>query len=127
MTDEHHGPELVRDDDLTRELAALYAPPADLAYWTALEDRIFARLDVFDGEWWSVPDRWLRVGLVAAAIALLVAGSVLLRQATHSTAAARMAAYESAVDSAASDAFEIARRGRLTEEQATLRLLIGRD
>lgn len=124
MTDEHRGPELVRDDDLTRELAALYAPPADGAYWTALEERILARLDAYDAEWWSVPDRWLRVGLAAAAIAFLVAGSVLLRQATQ---AAQMASYETAVDSAASDAFEIARRGQLTEEQATLRLLIGRD
>lgn len=126
MSDEYRGPDLVRDDDLTRELAALYAPPADGTYWTALEAHILARLgaDAVASEWWSVPDRWLRVGLVAAAIALLVAGSVLLRQETRT---ARMASYETAVDSAASDAFEIARRGRLTEEQATLRLLIGRD
>lgn len=126
MTIEQRGPELVRDDDLTRSLAALYAAPQSAAYWTALEQRILARLAEPDGteEWWSVPEKWLRVGLLAAGIAVVVAGSLLLRTQTP---ASRMASYESAVDSAATDAFEVARRGRLTEEQATLRLLIGRD
>ena len=126
MTMEQRGPELVRDDDLTRSLAAIYAAPQEDTYWTALEQRILARLTAGEGtdEWWSVPDKWLRVGLVAAGIAVVVAGSLLLRTQTQ---ASRMASYESAVDSAATDAFEVARRGRLSEEQATLRLLIGRD
>ena len=36
MTTEYRGPELVRDDDLTRELAAIYAAPQEAAYWSAL-------------------------------------------------------------------------------------------
>jgi hypothetical protein len=126
MTMEQRGPELVRDDDLTRELAAIYAAPQEAAYWSALERRILARVAAGDStdEWWSVPDRWLRVGLVAAGIAVIVAGSLLMRTQTRSS---RMAAYETAMDSATTDAFEVARRDRMTEEQATLRLLIGRD
>ena len=71
-----------------------------------------------------LPDRWLRLGLVAAGIAVIVAGSLLIRMQTQ---ASRMASYETAIDSAATGAFEVAQRGRMTEEQATLRLLIGRD
>jgi hypothetical protein len=126
MTMEQRGPELVRDDDLTRELAAIYAAPQEAAYWSALERRILSRVRAGEGadEWWSVPDRWLRLGLVAAGIAVIVAGSLLIRMQTQ---ASRMASYETAIDSAATDAFEVAQRGRMTEEQATLRLLIGRD
>jgi hypothetical protein len=126
MTMEQHGPELVRDDDLTRELAAICAPPRDAAYWSALEQRILASVAALEStdEWWSVPEKWLRAGLVAAGIAVILAGSLLLRTQPQ---ASRMASYENAVDSAAADALEVARRGRMTEEQATLRLLIGRD
>jgi hypothetical protein len=123
MTNEMRGPELVRDDDeLTRELRAIFAPPLDAAYWGLLEQRIMARLDSGTGEWWSVPDRWLRVGLIAAGIAVIVAGSLLLRTQTQ---ASRMA-YEAVSDSAAAEAFEVARRDRLTEEQEALRRLTGR-
>lgn len=126
MTTEYRGPELVRDDDLTRELAAIYAAPQEAAYWSALEQRILARVLAGAGtdQWWSVPEKWLRAGLVAAGIAVIIAGSLLLR--TH-VQASRMASYETTIDSAPADAFEVARRDRLTEEQMTLRLLIGRD
>ena len=126
MTIQKRGPELVRDDDLTRELAAIYAAPHESAYWSALERRILARVAAGESadEWWSVPDRWLRLGLVAAGIAVIVAGSLLMRTQSQ---ASRMASYETAMDSAATDAFEVARRGQMSEEQATLRLLIGRD
>ena len=126
MTIQNRGPELVRDDDLTRELAAIYAAPHESAYWSALERRILARVAAGESadEWWSVPDRWLRLGLVAAGIAVIVAGSLLMRTQSQ---ASRMASYETAMDSAATDAFEVARRGQMSEEQATLRLLIGRD
>ena len=45
MTEEFRGPELVRDDELTRELRSMYAAPSDAAWWLALEQRINARID----------------------------------------------------------------------------------
>jgi len=45
MTQEYRGPELVRDDDLTRELRSIYAAPSDAAWWTGFEERINARID----------------------------------------------------------------------------------
>jgi hypothetical protein len=123
MTNGPQGPELVRDDDeLTRELRAIYAPPFDGAYWILLEQRIMARLESGAGEWWSVPEKWLRAGLIAAGIAVIVAGSLLLRTQTQ---ASRMA-YDTIANPAAADAFEVARRDRSTEEQETLRRLLGR-
>ena len=124
MNNELSGPELVRDDDeLTRELRAIYAPPLDGAYWSLLEQRIMARVESGASEWWSVPERWLRVGLIAAGIAVIVAGTLLLRTQTQ---VSRMA-YDAIADPAAADAFEVARRDRLTEEQEALRRLTGRD
>ena len=123
MTSEFRGPELVRDDDLTRELRAIYVAPAEASWWAGLEQRINARIDaaVAAEEWWTVPERWLRVGLVAAGIAVIVAGALIVRSQTQ---VARMA-YETVVDPAI-DLLEVAERGKLTEQQATLRVLTGR-
>jgi hypothetical protein len=120
-TNEYRGPELVRDDDLTRELRSIYAAPSDESWWAGLEQRINARLDSAD-EWWTVPERWLRVGLVAAGFAVIVAGALIMRGQTQVT---RMA-YETVVDPATIDILEVAERGKLTEQQATLRVLTGR-
>ena len=120
-TNEYRGPELVRDDDLTRELRSIYAAPSDASWWAGLEQRINARLDAAD-EWWTVPERWLRVGLVAAGFAVIVAGALIMRGQTQVT---RMA-YETVVDPATIDILEVAERGKLTEQQATLRVLTGR-
>jgi hypothetical protein len=121
MTTEYRGPELVRDDDLTRELRSIYAAPSDASWWAGLEQRINARLDAAD-EWWTVPERWLRVGLVAAGFAVIIAGALIMRAQTQVT---RMA-YETVVDPATIDILEVAARGKLTEQQATLRVLTGR-
>jgi hypothetical protein len=124
MTEEFRGPELVRDDDLTRELRAIYAAPTDPSWWAGLERRINARLDaaVAADEWWTVPDRWLRVGLIAAGFAVIVAGAMLMR----SEAQVRSMAYETVVDPATQDILEVAERGKLTEQQIRLRVLTGR-
>jgi hypothetical protein len=125
-TEQGGGPRLVRDDDLTRELRSIYAAPTDVAYWGALERKIFARI-ADDGDsvpadlWWSVPERWLRIGLIAAGFALIVAGSLLLRTQAQ---VSRMA-YDTVVEPAI-DAPTLAAREKLTEEQATLRALTGR-
>jgi hypothetical protein len=125
MTDEFRGPELVRDDELTRELRAIYAAPTDLTWWTALEGRINARLDaaVAADEWWTVPDRWLRVGLMAAGFAVIVAGAMIMRAQTQVT---RSIAYETILDPATVDLLEVAAGGQLTEQQIRLRVLTGR-
>lgn len=125
MTTEHGGPRLVRDDDdLTRELRAIYAAPVDAAYWYAFERRVMDRVER-EGDladlWWSVPEKWLRVGLVAAGFAVIVAGSLLLRTQAQ---VSRMT-YDTVV-APAIDAPTLAARERLTEEQATLRILTGR-
>ena len=123
MTNEHRGVELVRNDDLTRELRAIYAPPSDPSWWTGLERRISARIDaaVTADAWWTVPEPWLRVGLIAAGFAVIVAGAMLMRAQTQ---VSRMA-YETVVDPASIDILEVA-RGKLTEQQAALRILTGR-
>lgn len=123
MTTEFRGPELVRDDDLTRELRAIYVAPSEASWWAGLEQRINARIDaaVAAEEWWTVPERWLRVGLVAAGLAVIVAGALIMRSQTQ---VAHMA-YETVVDPA-TDLLEVAERGKLTEQQATLRVLTGR-
>jgi hypothetical protein len=123
MTTEFRGPELVRDDDLTRELRVIYVAPTEASWWAGLEQRINARIDaaVAAEEWWTVPERWLRVGLVAAGLAVIVAGALIMRSQTQ---VAHMA-YETVVDPA-TDLLEVAERGKLTEQQATLRVLTGR-
>jgi hypothetical protein len=124
MTNEYRGPELVRDDDLTRELRAIYAAPSDASWWAGLEQRIGARIDaaVAADEWWTVPERWLRVGLVAAGFAVIIAGALIMRAQTQVN---RMA-YETVVNPATIDIFEVSERDKLTEQQARLRILTGR-
>ena len=122
MTNEFRGPELVRDDDeLTRELQAIYAAPTGDAYWGLLEHRITAQLESADtDEWWSVPEVWLRVGMIAAGFAVIVAGSLLLRTQTQMA----RAEYETVIDPSTIDAPVLAARDRLAE-QATVRILTG--
>lgn len=124
MTTEYRGPELVRDDDLTRELRAIYAAPSDASWWAGLEQRINARIDaaVIADEWWTVPERWMRVGLLAAGFAVIVAGAMVVRSQMQ---VSRMA-YQTVVDPASIDLLEVARGNKMTEQQARLRILTGR-
>jgi hypothetical protein len=124
MTQEYRGPELVRDDDLTRELRSIYAAPSDASWWDALEQRINARIDaaVIADEWWTVPERWMRAGLIAAGLAVIVAGAMIVRSQVQVT---RMA-YQTVVDPASMDLPEVARGAAMTEQQARLRILTGR-
>ena len=124
MTTEYRGPELVRDDDLTRELRAIYAAPSDASWWAAFEQRINARIDaaVIADEWWTVPERWMRVGLIAAGFAVIVAGAIVVRSQMQ---VSRMA-YQSVVGPASTDLLEVARGTSMTEQQARLRVLTGR-
>jgi hypothetical protein len=64
-----------RDEEVQATLRVAYAAPAEETYWAALERRIMARIQLeVPRQWWSYFPSWVRVGLAAAAIALLVAG-----------------------------------------------------
>lgn len=76
------------DPRITAALRALLAPPADPAYWSALETGILARL-AEDEDWTAPFARWTGVGLIAAALAALVAGAALVR--SHEVEAREMA------------------------------------
>jgi hypothetical protein len=75
------------DAKITEMLRDAYAPPADGAYWNALEGRIMAyiaehrppvvRIPV---NWWSDLAGWSAPGLAAAALLFAAAGALLARQ-----------------------------------------------
>ncbi len=67
------------DAELTNALRALYAAPADEAYWDALEARILAHVARGDegDSWWAELAEMARPGLAAAA-ALILAASLAL-------------------------------------------------
>ena len=118
MTDEMQGPALVRDDAVTTELRAIVAPPEDPAYWTGLEARIMARIarDGEEGRSWAFSERTYQLGLMAAALTMIVAGSMYLRE----RALERRMAYETVIE-APVNAQVFARRGIVPDRQATLR------
>lgn len=122
MTDEMNGPALVRDDEITNELRAIVAPPTAPGYWDTLEARIMARIErgKDDGRWWVLTERMHRLGLMAAGLILIVAGSVWLRSRAVET---RMA-YETVIESS-EDQPLYARRNPLDERPATMRAVRG--
>jgi hypothetical protein len=123
MTDDMRGPALVRDDDLTNELRALVAPPRDPGYWDQLEARIMARIErgQEEGRWWALSERMYRLGMMAAGLILILAGSVYLRSRAVET---RMA-YQSVIETPGEDQPRFARRNPLDERRATLRAATG--
>jgi len=68
------------DPAITALLRAAYAAPASESYWTGLEQRVKARLQESPLTWWSVFSEWRTAGLVAATLALLLAGAAMVRQ-----------------------------------------------
>ena len=118
MTDEMRGPALVRDDEVTNHLRALTAPPEAASYWEGLEQRIMARIERAADErgWWVFSERTYQIGLLAAGLTLIVAGSLYLRE----RALERRMAYERVIESPATQQV-FARRGLVPERQATLR------
>jgi hypothetical protein len=120
VNNDMRGPELVRDDALTTELRALYAAPSDEAYWTTLEHRVMAALDE-EESWYTVSERWLRAGLVAAAAIVLVAGGLFLRAQLRME---RTMAYENVVEVEGLNS-ALAQREPLSDAQVTLRRLTG--
>jgi hypothetical protein len=68
----------------------MYAAPADDAYWGSLAARIMSRIsgDAAVEQWWQPLARYARVGLVAAAVALVAARIALSRDAARESAIA---------------------------------------
>ncbi|HEX5435718.1 MAG TPA: hypothetical protein VFW98_01065 [Gemmatimonadaceae bacterium] len=66
-----------RDDEVTRALRTVYAAPDNPAYWEALEARILSRIRSEADGWWQSFSGWGRMGLLAAAVLLMVAGLAL--------------------------------------------------
>lgn len=69
------------DAELTNALRALYAAPAEDAYWDALEARILAHVAHGEegGMWWAELAEMVRPGLVAAAALILAATLAMAR------------------------------------------------
>ena len=70
------------DDDVTRALRQLYAPPRDDAYWRGLESRILSHLRegaIPTIAWWDELQGWARPALAAAAVVLVAVGIAVVR------------------------------------------------
>jgi hypothetical protein len=74
------------DAGLTEILRAAYAPPAEDAYWDALEGRIMSHIAEsrpkvgIPVNWWSDLANWAAPGLAAAALLFVAAGMLWSRQ-----------------------------------------------
>ena len=92
----------IDSDALSAETAStvrtMYLPPAaargDQSYWSALEQRLMARVNdpafiasLESQRWWTVLEGWSRVGLVAAGITLAVSAALIQNQALDESSA----------------------------------------
>jgi hypothetical protein len=74
------------DAELTEILRGAYAPPAEGAYWDALEGRIMSHIAEnrprvgIPVNWWSDLANWAAPGLAAAALLFVAAGMLWSRQ-----------------------------------------------
>ena len=99
MKIERNTPHEWGDEEVTRVLRDVYAPPAvNASYWDTLESRIMSRIASAGeaSEWWGVFHGWVRVGLAAAVLAAVVTGGALLRERE----AQERLAYEAVMESA---------------------------
>ena len=128
--DNGHGPDA--DPRVTDLLRSHYAAPQDETYWNGLEERVMlgvtrgiVRLNDLRPAWWSGFGEFRtadirNVGLIAATIALLVAGATFARDAqldASARAMAQRAAVESALPLPLDDATLTSRmRSRLPED-----------
>ncbi|MEP6764498.1 MAG: hypothetical protein ABJB66_09320 [Gemmatimonadaceae bacterium] len=69
------------DPAVTTLLRHSYSAPTDAAYWATLEQRVMTRLrESGPIAWWAVFSEWRSAGMVAAAIALIIAGAAVIRE-----------------------------------------------
>jgi hypothetical protein len=109
-----------RDEGVVRLLRARYAPPADPAYWDALESRILGGI-AERGSVWSWLAGWAPIGVAAAAVAALIAGLAVVQTRD----AEATVAYEAAMQTAAPLPVQtVSRAPGISEREATLEYVI---
>jgi len=93
------------DAELTERLRDVYAPPAEGAYWDALEGRIMSYIAEhrptagIPVNWWSDLASWAAPGLAAAALLFVAAGMMWSRQNDEEL----RTSYEAVTESVATD------------------------
>jgi hypothetical protein len=111
-----------RDDELTRALRRIYAPPGGEAFWEGLERRILARVSASEEDiWWRQLSRWRRGLAVAGAAAIIVAGLV----AQHSNHQRSIAAYREIESSRVAPVQVASETEREASRDMTLRYVMG--
>lgn len=111
-----------RDDELTRALRGLQAPPGGEAFWEALERRILARVaSTEDDLWWRQVARWRRALAIAGAAAIVVAGLA----ARHSNQVRSVAAYREIESSRVVPVQVASETEREASRDVTLRYVMG--
>jgi anti-sigma-K factor RskA len=111
-----------RDDELTRELRHLHAPPGGEAFWDALERRILARVAAADDDsLWRQLARWRRGLALAGAAAIVVAGLV----AHYSNHERALAAYREIESSRVAPVQVASETEREASRDVTLRYVVG--
>jgi hypothetical protein len=93
------------DAKITEMLRDVYAPPAEGAYWDALEARIMSYIKSHENaisipvNWWSDLANWAAPGLAAAALLFVAAGMMWSRQKDEDL----RASYQAVTEPLASD------------------------
>ncbi len=88
----NHGRSDGEDPTISALLRTAYAAPTSTNYWAGLEQRVLARVkDAQPLAWWTVFSEWRTAGLVAATLALLLAGAATVRTRTLDETTPQMA------------------------------------
>ena len=115
------GPE-GRDDELTRALRVLQAPPGGEAFWESLERRILARVMVTEDDlWWRQLARWRRGLALAGAAAIIVAAMA----ARHSNQLRSLHAYNELEGTRVAPVQVASETEREASRDVTLRYVVG--
>ena len=111
-----------RDDEMTRALRGMYAPPGGEAFWEGLERRILARVaSSEDDQWWRQVARWRRGLALVGAAAIVVAALA----ARHSSQAQSLAAYREIDASTIAPVQVASETEREASRDVTLRYVMG--
>jgi anti-sigma factor RsiW len=111
-----------RDDELTRALRIIYAPPGGEAFWEAMERRILARVTANDEDiWWRQLSGWRRGLAIAGAAAVIMAGLI----AQHSDHERSLAAYREIESSRVAPVQVASETEREASRDVTLRYVMG--